>query len=112
MSLVLNRPTPEGLELGAELARLVAAEITKVFDGEDPRCASCAFRPGTIPNGCGPTLMNALKCVMEVQPFYCHMGDRPVCAGWVALVHGTDGPRSVPWDYTPGADYAAPEDKV
>lgn len=47
-------------------------------------CASCAFRPETVPNGCLQTQLDALKCVVEGQPFYCHAPrDGAFCTGWI-----------------------------
>ena len=93
MTLILNRPTPEGRALGTELVRLIEPLVQQFVrdGGHDSRCASCAFRLGTVPNGCGPSLLDALKCVMEGEPFYCHMEDRP-CHGWVVATV----PRSIP----------------
>jgi hypothetical protein len=62
---------------------------------------------GTVPNRCLPTVMDALKCVLEQEPFYCHeappdaAGDPTrLCRGWVAamaeLPEGTP-PLRVPW---------------
>lgn len=92
---VENLPTPEGEALGREIARITALELAKVKaqfpDAPDP-CHDCAFRPGTTPNKSPATLMDALKAVIECDPFYCHLGveegetpKRP-CAGWAAAV--------------------------
>lgn len=89
---VPNVPTPEGRALGRELARFVDIEEAKEPGRFKPRCEGCAFAPGSIANGCPATLMDALKSVMERDPFYCHHGipddDEPVelCAGYVRLV--------------------------
>lgn len=89
-----NQPTPEGRILGEQLSKLyderepeVRASIPDIPD----RCATCAFRGETIPNGCLPTVMDALKCIIEGHPFMCHAGMRDgeptaVCAGWVVCV--------------------------
>ena len=102
----LNRPTPEGRELGAELVRLTAPGIATIAaDGEpDARCASCAFRAGTIPNGCIETQADALKAVMEGSPFYCHM-KLPVgtvtCHGWYAGRVALRGRTlTMPWKFS------------
>ena len=82
------RCTPEGEALGAQLVRLTAPVIARlVREGEpDVRCASCAFRVGTVPNGCPQTTMDALKASMEGVPFYCHMSPAmsTPCHGWYA----------------------------
>lgn len=89
---VPNLPSPEGAALGRELARLVAGEFAK-FTNPPVMCDECAFRAGTIPNQCASTLMDAIKCTHEGEPFYCHKGykgdpdrDEPkrLCAGYVA----------------------------
>lgn len=90
-----NEPDAEGRKLGAELARLAdvaEAEQLKTFPDQLPRCDDCAFRAGTNPNGCSETLMDAIKCVMELNPFYCHKGldeqgsPKHICRGWFLLV--------------------------
>jgi hypothetical protein len=92
---VANVPTPEGRALGAELARLYEIEEAKLrvrFPRMQPRCDDCAFRAGTDPNGCVETLMDALKGLMECEPFYCHKGVTPgeppkrLCAGYATLL--------------------------
>jgi len=92
---VPNLPSKIGEELGAELARLTEVELANVreqFPGAAPPCSECAFVRGTVPNRCGPTLMDAIKCVVEAEPFYCHKGmnenDEPrrICAGYMAAM--------------------------
>lgn len=89
-----NLPDAAGIELGAQLARLCDVEEVRqreTFPNQLPRCNECAFRLGTRPNGCSETLMDAVKCVMECLPFYCHKGieegDAPkrLCSGWALL---------------------------
>lgn len=88
-----NLPTPEGMMLGRELARLADVEEARLrerFPRHHPRCDDCAFRLGTNPNGSVPTLMDAVKCVIEGDPFYCHKtlrdGEpRHLCAGYAML---------------------------
>jgi hypothetical protein len=91
----VNAPSPDGQALGRELARLAdVAEVAtlKRFPDHLPRCNECAFKLGTFPNGCAPTVMDALKCVIENLPFYCHKGmgidEQPtrLCSGWTYLV--------------------------
>lgn len=93
---VPNVPTPEGEALGRELARLIALDLettTRRFPGSLPPCDECAFVAGTMPNRSPATLMDAIKCVIECDPFYCHKGvnennpaPKRLCAGWVAAV--------------------------
>lgn len=93
----LNRPTPLGRQVGAWLGELTdAAEpfARLEFPQMPPRCKSCAFRGGSIPNGCEETLIEAIKCAAEGVPFYCHLRFKPdgspidLCSGWVML-HGS-----------------------
>ena len=81
---VPNLPTPEGRELGREMARLARVEHQRQ-GGEEP-CHDCAFREGTDPNGCAPTLMDAIKCAFEREPFYCHVREGKLCTGWRLMV--------------------------
>lgn len=92
--LVPNRPTPEGRQLGAVLAKLAdrGEHILLAEDGDAPRrCASCAYKAGTFPNGCPETVLDALKCSAEGIRFTCHhskpldneKGYSAACAGWV-----------------------------
>jgi hypothetical protein len=86
-----NQPTPEGRALGRELARLAEIAIAdcKASGIELPeRCASCAFRLGTFPNGCPETVLDAIDCIATDTPFLCHHHKKgqPAhqCAGWLA----------------------------
>lgn len=92
--MIRNRPTPEGQELGSHLARL--------FGDVPGRCQSCAFRAGTIPNGCPTTVMDALKCLLEKVPFTCHedkSDDPRLCAGYAAMLD-ENPPVEVPWPFS------------
>lgn len=92
MAIERNVPTPDGRLLGEQLVRLAdkaEAEMLAAQGTAPRRCASCAFKAGTFPNGCPMTVMDALKCVMEGVPFYCHHSDKDVdgkhvgvCAGY------------------------------
>lgn len=97
-----NLVTNEGRELGAELARLCDVEASR--QGRDGRCATCAFRVGDhLANGSPETLMGALKCVVEREPFWCHEHDQP-CAGWLLMRSPAGQIINVPWDHVDGAD--------
>jgi hypothetical protein len=99
-----NRVTEEGRELGRHLARLCDSALARK---EDARCGTCAFRAGDhLANGSSETLMTALKCAMEREPFWCHEHNRP-CAGWAAMRFPTDRKVAAPWDYAPGGEYNA-----
>lgn len=103
-----NRPTELGRALGAEVARL--ADVAAAAGDYPERCKTCAFRGGTLPNGCEETLMDAMKCVIEGKPFMCHQtfdaNDEPteVCAGWLAARVETEDVTAdieAPWPYSP-----------
>lgn len=99
-----NRATEEGRALGREMARLCDAELA---GKEDDRCRTCAFRSGDhIANGSPETLMTALKCAMEGEPFWCHEHDRP-CAGWRAMRFSKGQRVKAPWEFVQGGDYQA-----
>jgi hypothetical protein len=92
------------------MARLCDVEVAKfIAQGEwekDERCASCAFRLGTVPNGCVQTQMDVMKAVMEHEAFFCHVGERKgtkVCDGWFASVQAVKNKPKVicPWNYSP-----------
>src|SRR5690348_7475831 len=106
MSLIRNRPSPEGASLGEHLANMTdAAErvLRQTQPAHPERCGTCAFRRGTVPNQCAATVMDALKCVMEKVPFHCHEheGEKP-CMGFViASSPLKDSPAIVlPWDFS------------
>ena len=110
-----NRVTPEGRALGEQMARLAAKALAKQklrFPKMADMCASCAFRPGTIPNGCPQTQMDALKAVMEEVPFLCHQSPRDdhgqyteLCVGWLASYSElslSGAPKiECPWSFSP-----------
>lgn len=83
-------PTEEGKELGlliGKMTDMAEAESLSKFPNHAERCRSCAFRSGTFPNGCPETLMDAIQCVVDNEPFYCHQNmidGKPsdICAGW------------------------------
>lgn len=88
MTLFRNRPTLEGKKLGALINKFTDPAMLDRY----PRCASCAFREGSIPNGCGATLIKAVECVAMEETFYCHevkdVDGEPyrVCGGYLAAV--------------------------
>jgi hypothetical protein len=95
--------TPEGRALGEQMARMTEPAIAAlVAEGEaDERCKSCAFRAGTVPNGCLQTQMDVLKSVIEAVQFNCHQHDKQgqACHGWYAArvaVRRAEGARGNP----------------
>lgn len=98
---VPNEPTPEARALGAELARLTdgaEARVRERFPSHHRRCGDCAFKAGTVPNGCPETLMDAVKALAEGVPFYCHKAFTPdgspalLCAGYAILMAAPERP--------------------
>jgi hypothetical protein len=105
-AFVRNRPSANGYALGEHLDRFCEQEIAKYRDGGlavPRRCNTCAFRKGTAPNGCVPTVMDARKCALEGVPFLCHEHRRqdepPLCAGWLLLAKREDE-AVAPWPFT------------
>lgn len=118
-----HRVTPTGQALGKNAARLAELgrarlESLGLADVKAPKlrdemCKSCAFLPGTVPNGCLQTQMDALKAVLEDVPFMCHQANRKgaVCHGWYAaryaidqraLKSGQQPPiTKCPWEFSP-----------
>lgn len=89
--LVTNKPTPEGYHLGALFAGMADEGEPLVrlsFPAHAPRCKSCAFTNGTLPNGCPETVLDAFASIVEDTPFMCHQrfdddgNPEDLCAGW------------------------------
>lgn len=105
--MIRNFRTPEGAELGVELARLAdSAEPAARLKVPElpPRCASCALRAGPhLPNQSPVTLLNMVKCLLENIPFECHEPHRDgeLCSGWamIMLAKTDDQLVEVPWDF-------------
>lgn len=94
----MDRPTRHGAALGLALAAI--ADRGREVEDEGERCATCAFRPGTMPNQCAGTVKLALDCLSGVDAssrFACHHGIDAEgeatrrCAGYEAALHA---PRS------------------
>jgi hypothetical protein len=80
-----HRTSPEGRALGEQMAKMFDIAERRLGDMADPdeRCATCAFRAGTVPNGCAQTQLDISKCVAEGIPFYCHQPRQgQLCHGW------------------------------
>ncbi len=118
-----HRVTDEGRQLG-RLTAAMAERGRAILESQgligidlpglrDEMCASCACRPGTVPNGCLQTQLDLLKTVVEGKPFLCHAPhDGKLCAGWsgaraehvahplpAAVVAMTEA-----WEYSPPDD--------
>jgi hypothetical protein len=111
-TLVPNRPTALGKKIGRYLARLTEkCEKSLRLGGRivpEP-CGTCAFRRGTIPNGCEETVSDAMKAVAERdRTFMCHErpnGEAPtkVCGGFAivttALALSGAPTKKALWEY-------------
>lgn len=103
-----NKPEAVGYELGAHLARFAdqAEAALRARGVQVPeRCSTCAFRAGTTPNGCVTSVMDALKCAIEHEPFLCHHDKehRTPCAGWLAWMADSGRyakPGVAPWPFS------------
>ena len=114
-----KRVSAEGKQIGAMLSNVVTKAAARLaLEGDpDERCKSCAFRAGTVPNGCAQTQLDALKAVMEKTPFMCHVnqcskGKRKICYGWCAATWALKGMQPIDmswWDYSP-PDGEGPEE--
>lgn len=84
--LAPNEPCESGRALGAEMARLMTPQRERIM-AENPGCRDmchdCAFRAGSIPNGCLATVADALKCTLTSEEFNCHHGTDRICAGYL-----------------------------
>lgn len=108
-----SRVCPKGRALGSQLVQITEPWVAELASQGEPdmRCKSCAFRAGTVPNGCLQTQMDALKAVVEDVPFQCHQHDRrgSICHGWFAArvgitaneeAKGSFPVASVPWEFS------------
>ena len=116
VDLVPNRPTDLGRDAGKQVARLWRASMRSALmqapeavAAIPDRCRTCAFREGTVPNGCEETVMDAIKCVIEKVPFMCHhdmKNGKPtkMCAGWIVTQRADQAAGKAPWDWTAPKD--------
>lgn len=113
-----DRVTPEGQVLGRlsvwmekrGRVRLAPFDLDQFPRTRGEMCASCACRPGTVPNGCMQTQLDLLKAVVEGVPFLCHAPkDGRMCAGYLS-VRAEHVARPIPkeieavvreWDFSP-----------
>ena len=109
-----KRVTPEGRAAGEQLVRMTEPAIAALVAQCEPdeRCKTCAFRLGTVPNGCMQTQLDAIKCLIEGVQFSCHQAGREgwPCHGYyaasVALREATERtglalPAKCPWEFSP-----------
>lgn len=102
-----HRVTSEGRAAGEQTAALYDKAEASLGDTADPdeRCKTCAFRAGTVPNGCAQTQMDVMKCVVENIPFYCHQDTKRICHGWFTMRCALKGKipagTTVPWELSP-----------
>ncbi len=118
-----HRVSPEGRELGELTARFADAECASLAaQGEpDERCKTCAFRAGTVPNGCLQTQSDAIKAITDDVPFLCHAHKNSagtydqICYGWFAArriairYEKSSGEKlpTAPWDFSPSDEAPA-----
>lgn len=106
-----RRVCPDGIKIGGITARAAEAGVKLLINHGEPdtRCKTCAFRTGTVPNGCYQTQLDALKATSEGVTFYCHHAkkgeQKPICHGWYASrvfmrQAGMDMNIKAPWDFS------------
>lgn len=80
-----HRVSTEGQALGQQMALLYDIAQRRLGDQADEgeRCKTCAYRAGTVPNGCAQTQLDISKCTAEGIPFYCHQRQGELCHGWI-----------------------------
>lgn len=85
-----SRVTPEGRALGEQMVKLYDIAVRRLGDDADPdeRCKTCAFRLGTVPNGCPQTQLDTSKCLAEGIAFHCHQKPGQLCHGWATAYMG------------------------
>lgn len=113
----LGRVMSRLAERGRELLGAMGLLNLNLPGARDEMCATCACRPGTVPNGCLQTQGDLLKTLVEGKPFLCHSPkDGRLCAGWVAsraaLMRLPEIPEplralAAQWEYSP-PDEATP----
>lgn len=74
----MNLPTMSGALFGMQLPQI----------DEDKVCKGCAFRKGSPANQCPSTVIDAERCLMEGETFFCHEemnGSEPTrkCRGYL-----------------------------
>jgi hypothetical protein len=58
-----SRVSNEGVEISLMISKIVEPEIQKLIEQGEPdeRCATCAFKHGTIPSSCHQTMLDAVN---------------------------------------------------
>jgi hypothetical protein len=94
-----SRVSPEGQQAGRVLAAFAETGIETGVP--DRRCGTCAFRMGTVPNGCLQTMADAAKCLAEGEVFECHHREGATCEGFRAasMVYPPEMRGPVDWDF-------------
>jgi hypothetical protein len=102
----LSRVTPTGRAIGVILVGLAEPKIKQnLAQGiPDQRCETCAFRDGTVPNGCEQTTADALKCVKEGVNFGCHSTPGQLCYGFECADRERMKHVDIDWNFSVVAD--------
>src|ERR1700686_367015 len=101
-----NRPCELGKSVGENMSKLAdqaEEDCREKLGFVAIKCSTCAFKSGSIPNGCLTTVADAMKCTMENEPFFCHHkieDGKPttLCAGW--LMMDRSNKVEAPWEFT------------
>lgn len=87
-----QKPSDHGAALGAVVSKLADAGYALRPDLPE-RCATCAFKPGVMPNQMASTLLDAYRCVLgiDTDAFACHHGmtegqPTKLCGGYLAAL--------------------------
>lgn len=89
-----DRPSTYGAILGMALFQIAEAGRRAMGAGTPDMCATCAFRPGSMPNQSATTGLLAFNCAIGIDRdgFGCHHGlsdgiPTRDCAGWLVARH-------------------------
>lgn len=83
-------PSKHGHALGRALADLADSQVAANPQIRE-RCSDCALKNGTMPNMMAPTVLEAMRCVLQIDKahFGCHHGldedgnSTKLCAGYL-----------------------------
>lgn len=109
------RVSEEGKAIGRRMSQMADDGVLILeLEGEstDKRCATCAFRIGTVPNGCILTQADVLKAFSQGDKlFTCHVNKGETCYGFYAArvaKRRTGIPDfNLPYEYSKDEDEAA-----